>query len=180
MFGRFTERAQKVLVYSQEAAQEFSHGYVGTEHILMGILTEEGAARNILNKMNIKLDDVKELIDEYEGYGDKKTEADQIPLTPRTKRLLELSLMESRTLNHNYIAPEHMLLAMISEPEGVAVTILSSLGADFQRIKKELIDNLNGDQSGSPSDTGAAENSDTPALDQFRKGPHKDGCRRQA
>jgi ATP-dependent Clp protease ATP-binding subunit ClpC len=167
MFGRFTERAQKVLVSSQEAAQEFRHGYVGTEHILMGILKEEGPARKILNKMNIRLEDVKEMIDEYEGYGDKSTEAEQIPLTPRTKRLLELSLLESRNLNHNYIAPEHMLLAMISEPEGVAVTILSSLGADFQRLRKELVEGLNGEQGSSSGEPGTAENSDTPTLDSF-------------
>jgi ATP-dependent Clp protease ATP-binding subunit ClpC len=167
MFGRFTERAQKVLVYSQEAAREFRHGYVGTEHILMGMLTEEGAARKILNKMNIRFEDVKELIDEYEGYGDKSTEADQIPLTPRTKRLLELSLMESRNLNHNYITPEHMLLAMISEPEGVAVTILSSLGADFARIRKEIIESLNGDQGSNAGEAGTVDNSETPTLDQF-------------
>jgi len=167
MFGRFTERAQKVLVYSQEAAREFRHGYVGTEHILMGMLTEEGAARKILNKMNIRFEDVKELIDEYEGYGDKSAEADQIPLTPRTKRLLELSLMESRNLNHNYITPEHMLLAMISEPEGVAVTILSSLGADFSRIRKEIIESLNGDQGSNAGEAGTVDNSETPTLDQF-------------
>jgi len=167
MFGRFTERSQKVLSYAQEAAQQFRHGYVGTEHILMGLLKEEGPAQSVLNKMNINLEDVAELIEEYEGMGDMEFKKEQIQLTPRTKRLLEISLLESRNMNHNYIAPEHMLLALISEPEGVAVTILNSLGADFSRVRKELIDSLNGEQKGSTGESGASTSSDTPSLDQF-------------
>lgn len=147
MFGRFTERAQKVLVFAQKEAQSLQHGYVGTEHILLGILTEDGASHKILNDMNINLDNVKKLIEEYEGKGDMEISRNDIPLTPRTKRLLEISLGEARNLNHNYIGPEHILLALIKESEGVAFTILNNLSADFNKLNKQLIDSLSGEQS---------------------------------
>ncbi len=168
MFGRFTDRAQKVLVYSQEEARKFRHGYVGTEHILLGLLIEEGTAKSVLYNMNIKVEDVRELIDEYEGQGDMDFESNEIPLTPRTKRLLELSLLESRNLGHNYISPEHILLALIRESEGVAFTILNNLGADFEKLRKELIEKLTGEQINSNTgEGGKAVSTDTPTLDQF-------------
>jgi len=167
MFGRFTDRTQKVLVYSQEEAQNFRHGYVGTEHILLGILLEDGSSKKVLNNMNINLEDVRELIEEYEGKGDIDFESNEVPLTPRSKRLLELSLLEARNLSHNYISPEHILLALIRESEGVAFTILNNLGADFNKIRKELIENLTGEQNSSPNDGGKTVNSSTPSLDQF-------------
>lgn len=167
MFGRFTERAQKVLFYAQEEAQALQHGYVGTEHILLGILREDGVAKKFLNDMSINVEAVRNLVEEYEGKGDIDLYKNEIPLTPRTKRLLELSLLEARNLNHNYISPEHILLALIREAEGVAFTILNNLGADFDKLRKELIDNLSGEQSASTSDLGKASNEPTPTLDQF-------------
>ena len=167
IFGRFTDRAQKVLVYSQDEAQNFRHGYVGTEHILLGLLIEGGAAKKVLNNMNINLEDVRELVEEYEGKGEIDFDNNEVPLTPRTKRLLELSLLESRNLSHNYISPEHILLALIRESEGVAFTILNNLGADFDKIRKELIENLTGEQSANSNDVGKTENSSTPSLEQF-------------
>lgn len=167
MFGRFTERAQKVLFYAQEEAQALQHGYVGTEHILLGILREDGVAKKFLNDMGINVESVRNLVEEYEGKGDIDLYKNEIPLTPRTKRLLELSLLEARNLNHNYISPEHILLALIREAEGVAFTILNNLGADFDKLRKELIDNLSGEQSASASDLGKANNEPTPTLDQF-------------
>lgn len=167
MFGRFTERAQKVLFYAQEEAQALQHGYVGTEHILLGILREDGVAKKFLNDMGINVEAVRNLVEEYEGKGDIDLYKNEIPLTPRTKRLLELSLLEARNLNHNYISPEHILLALIREAEGVAFTILNNLGADFDKLRKGLIDNLSGEQSASNSDLGKANNEPTPTLDQF-------------
>jgi ATP-dependent Clp protease ATP-binding subunit ClpC len=167
MFGRFTERAQKVLFYAQEEAQALQHGYVGTEHILLGILREDGVAKKFLNDMGINVEAVRNLVEEYEGKGDIDLYKNEIPLTPRTKRLLELSLLEARNLNHNYISPEHILLALIREAEGVAFTILNNLSADFDKLRKELIDNLSGEQSASTSDLGKANNEPTPTLDQF-------------
>ena len=169
MFGRFTDRAQRVLVFSQEEAQRFKHGYVGTEHILLGLLTEDGTAKKVLNNMNITLEDVRELVEEYEGKGDMDFEKNEVPLTPRTKRLLELSLLESRNLSHNYISPEHILLALIRESEGVAFTILNNLGADFDKLRKELIENLTGEQGSNSNDGSKPVNTDTPSLDQFGK-----------
>ncbi|QAT41429.1 ATP-dependent Clp protease ATP-binding subunit [Clostridium sp. JN-9] len=167
MFGRFTERAQKVLVYAQQEAQSLQHGYVGTEHILLGILDEEGTAKNILNNMGITADGVRELIEEYEGKGDMDLFRNEIPLTPRTKRLLEISLLEARDLNHNYISPEHMLLALIREAEGVAFTILSNLGVDFEKLRKELLESLSGEQNNSVSNSANAAKQDTPTLNQY-------------
>jgi ATP-dependent Clp protease ATP-binding subunit ClpC len=167
MFGRFTERAQKVLVYAQQEAQSLQHGYVGTEHILLGVLNEEGMAKSILNNMGITADGVKELIEEYEGKGDMDLFRNEIPLTPRTKRLLEISLLEARDLNHNYISPEHILLALIREAEGVAFTILNNLGVDFEKLRKELIEGLSGEQNNSVNNSAKAAKQDTPTLDQF-------------
>lgn len=165
---RFTERAQKVIFYAQEEAQKLQHGYVGTEHILLGILKEEGIARKILNDAGITAEDVRELIEEYEGKGDIDLYRNEIPLTPRTKRLLELSLLEARNLNHNYISPEHILLALIRESEGVAFTILSNLNADFDKLRKELLESLSAnEQNTAGSSQGKASDQPTPTLDQF-------------
>lgn len=167
MFGRFTERAQKVLMYAQEEAKNLQHGYVGTEHILLGILREDSMSQNLLNNMNVTLNDVKELIEEYEGKGDIDIYRNEIPLTPRTKRLLELSLLEARNLNHNFICPEHILLALIKESEGVAFTILNNLGVDFEKLRKELLESLSGEQSSTTSNAAKRANEDTPTLNQF-------------
>ncbi|MDW8800205.1 ATP-dependent Clp protease ATP-binding subunit [Clostridium sp. A1-XYC3] len=167
MFGRFTERAQKVLFYAQEEAQSLKHGYVGTEHILLGVLREDGIAKKLLNSMTITVENVRNLVEEYEGKGDMELYKKEIPLTPRTKRLLEMSLLEARTLNHNYISPEHILLALIREAEGVAFTILNNLGADFNKLRKELVDALSGEQSTNSVDTNKGNGEPTPTLDQF-------------
>ncbi|MCY6483527.1 ATP-dependent Clp protease ATP-binding subunit [Clostridium aestuarii] len=168
MFGRFTERAQKVLYYAQEEAQAFKHGYVGTEHILLGLLKEkEGAAKKLLNENNITEDKVKKLVEEYEGKGDINLYRNEIPLTPRTKRLLELSLLEARKLNHNYITPEHILLALIRESEGVAYTILNNLGLNFEKIKDELLREFN--KEGTTAIDKNKINADTPNLDKYSR-----------
>lgn len=168
MFERFTERAQKVLVYAKEESQAFNHGYVGTEHILLGLLKEqEGMSRKILNEEGITIDSVKGLIEEYEGVGDINLIRNEVPLTPRTKRLLELSLVEARNLNHNYISPEHILLALISESEGVAFTILNNLGADFNKLRNAIIAGLNVEQNGVSGIKPEGSSKLAPTLNQY-------------
>jgi len=168
MFDKFTERAQKVLFYAQEDAQLFKHGYVGTEHILLGILKEQdGIAEKCLTDMDVSLEEVRGLIEEYEGMGDIELGKNEIPITPRTKRILEDSLAEARTLNHNYISPEHILLALINQSEGVAFTILSNLGVDFDKLRKELIKGLQGEPQQEKSSGASASKIDTPTLNQY-------------
>ncbi|NLZ48127.1 MAG: ATP-dependent Clp protease ATP-binding subunit [Clostridiales bacterium] len=168
MFGRFSERSQKVLVYAQEEARDFKHGYVGTEHILLGLLREDdGIASRVLNDMGITLEKVKKLIDDFEGKGDFEFFKNEIPLTPRTKRLLELSHIEARNLNHNYITPEHILLALIRESEGVAFTILANLNADFEKIRKEILQSMAGQQQTASVSGGRSKDQSTPNLNQF-------------
>ena len=168
MFGRFSERSQKVLLYAQEEAREFKHGYVGTEHILLGILKEEdGIAKRILNEIAIDAESVKDLIEEFEGKGDMEFLKNEIPLTPRTKRLLELSHVEARNLNHNYIVPEHILLALIRESEGVAYTILTNLGADFEKLRKDIIQSMAGEQKATSGEAAKSKDNSTPTLNQF-------------
>ena len=168
MFDKFTERAQKVLYYAQEDAQLFKHGYVGTEHILLGILKErDGIAEQCLRLMGVSLDEVRGLIEEYEGMGDTELNKNEIPITPRTKRILEDSLTEARALSHNYISPEHILLALIKQSEGVAFTILSNLGVDFDKLRVELIKELQGDVPEESSGRVKAGKVETPTLDQY-------------
>jgi len=170
MFNRFTERAQKVLVYAQEEAGELRHGYVGTEHILLGILKEQdGVCKKSLNDMKISSEGVKKLVLEYEGQGDVEMRRSEIPLTPRTKRLLELSLLEARNLNHNYISPEHILLALIKESEGVAYTILANLGADFGKLKNDILNNWCSEDTPKGSSSKEKEKQGTPNLERFGK-----------
>ena len=167
--NRFNERTEKVLFYAKEEAQMFQHGYIGTEHILLGILKEEnGISKKILNNLGITIDAVRNLIAEYEGKGDIDLYRNEIPLTPRTKRLLEISALEATNLNHNYISPEHILLALIREGEGVAFTILGNLNADFDKLRKEILDRLAAGEGTTPSNNVQnSPNSSTPALDQF-------------
>ncbi len=170
MFNKFTERAQKILVYAQEEAEQLKHGYVGTEHILLGILKEqEGVCKKSLNDMKISSEAVKKLVLEYEGEGDVQMRRNEIPLTPRTKRLLELSLLEARNLNHNYISPEHILLALIREAEGVAYTILANLGADFNKLRSDILNNWSSEDTPKGSLSKEKKEQDTPTLDRFGK-----------
>jgi len=170
MFNKFTERAQKVLVFAQEEAQQLKHGYVGTEHILLGILKEQdGVCKKSLNNMKITSGEVKKLVVEYEGKGDVEMHRNEIPLTPRTKRLLELSLLEARNLNHNYISPEHILLALIRESEGVAYTILANLGADFDILKNDILNNWCSEGNPKGNSPEEKHKHGTPTLDHYGK-----------
>jgi len=143
-YGKFTERAQVVILEAQKESQNFKHGYIGTEHILLGILKEGGDAKELLIKYGIDTKLVMNLIEDYLGLGESLMPKGELLLTPRTKRLFDESFIEAQNLKHNYVSPEHLLLALIKEQEGVAYTILNQLNLDFKSLTKEIIVLLSG------------------------------------
>ena len=144
MFERFTDRARRVVVLAQEEARLLNHNYIGTEHILLGLIHEgEGVAAKALESLGISLEAVRAEVEEFIGQGDSEP-ADQIPFTPRAKKVLELSLREALQLGHNYIGTEHILLGLIREGEGVAAQVLVKLGADLSRVRRQVIQLLSG------------------------------------
>src|SRR5512139_153510 len=170
MFERFTDRARRVVVLAQEEARMLNHNYIGTEHILLGLIHEgEGVASKALESLGISLESVREQVQEIIGQGEEVT-AGQIPFTPRAKKVLELSLREALQLGHNYIGTEHILLGLIREGEGVAAQVLVKLGADLNRVRQQVIQLLSGYQGKEPATAGgpAAEAPSTSlVLDQF-------------
>jgi ATP-dependent Clp protease ATP-binding subunit ClpC len=144
MFERFTDRARRVVVLAQEEARMLNHGYIGTEHLLLGLIHEgEGVAAKTLRAMGINLDAVRKEVQEIIGRG-QEPPAGHIPFTPRAKKVLELSLRESTQLGHNYIGTEHILLGLVREGEGVAAEVLVKLGADLRRVRQQVIQLLRG------------------------------------
>lgn len=138
IFGKFTERAQLVLVEAQKESQYFKHGYIGTEHILLGILKEGGYAKQVLYINGATIEKVRKLIEDYLGFGDIDISVGEMLLNPRAKRLFDDSLAKARIYDHNYINPEHILLALLDDTEGVAYTIFSALKLDLKLIKTEV------------------------------------------
>lgn len=136
--GRFTERTETVILEAKKESCNFRHGYIGTEHILLGILKEGGYAANILNKNNINYNNIREKIESYLGYGEIITTISELLLTPRTKNLLDVSFKYTKNYNHKYINPEHILLALLKEEDGVAYTILLQLETDIKSIINDL------------------------------------------
>ncbi len=167
MFAGFTERSQKAFYLAAEEAQSLGHNFMGTEHVLLGIVKEGGQAARVLNEMGITEDGIRDLIVEFEGRGEPDYNLKEIPLTPRTKRLVEVARAESRGLNHNFVAPEHVLLAIIREGEGVALAILQRLGADINKLRNDILSNLNADAQPGKAAQGRSGNTATPNLDQF-------------
>jgi ATP-dependent Clp protease ATP-binding subunit ClpC len=168
MFERFTDRARRVVVLAQEEARMLNHNYIGTEHILLGLIHEgEGVAAKALESLGISLDAVRQQVEEIIGQG-QQAPSGHIPFTPRAKKVLELSLREALQLGHNYIGTEHILLGLIREGEGVAAQVLVKLGADLNKVRQQVIQLLNGYQSKEPA--GAASESapsTSLVLDQF-------------
>jgi ATP-dependent Clp protease ATP-binding subunit ClpC len=145
VFERFTDRARRVLVLAQEEARLLNHDFIGTEHILLGLIHEtDGVAAKALEQMGIELEDVRAKVEETIGAsvlaGGMSTGSP--PFTPRAKKVLELALREALQLGHNYIGTEHLLLGIVREGEGVAVQVLTSLGADPARVRQEVLDLL--------------------------------------
>ena len=147
MFERFTDRARRVVVLAQEEARMLNHNYIGTEHILLGLLHEgEGVAAKALESLGISLDAVRQQVEEIIGQG-QQAPSGHIPFTPRAKKVLELSLRESLQLGHNYIGTEHILLGLIREGDGVAAQVLVRLGADLNLVRLQVVQLLHGYQA---------------------------------
>ncbi|MBA2318194.1 MAG: ATP-dependent Clp protease ATP-binding subunit [Euzebyales bacterium] len=176
MFERFTDRARRVVVLAQEEARMLNHNYIGTEHILLGLIHEgEGVAAKALESLGISLEGVREQVEEIIGQG-QTAPAGHIPFTPRAKKVLELSLREALQLGHNYIGTEHILLGLIREGEGVAAQVLQKLGADLNRVRTQVIQLLSGYAGGEGAPGGqkagvsggsGEESKGSPVLDQF-------------
>ncbi len=174
MFERFTDRARRVVVLAQEEARLLNHNYIGTEHILLGLIHEgEGVAAKALESLGISLEAVRAQVEEIIGHGGQAPSG-HIPFTPRAKKVLELSLREALQLGHNYIGTEHILLGLIREGEGVAAQVLVKLGADLSRVRQQVIQLLSGyagskETGGAPAGGGSAESapSGSLVLDQF-------------
>src|SRR5688572_26973316 len=170
MFERFTDRARRVVVLAQEEARMLSHNYIGTEHILLGLIHEgEGVAAKALESLGISLEAVRAQVEEIIGQG-QQAPSGHIPFTPRAKKVLELSLREALQLGHNYIGTEHILLGLIREGEGVAAQVLVKLGADLNRVRQQVIQLLSGFQGKETAAAGTAPEgspSSSLVLDQF-------------
>ncbi len=169
MFERFTDRARRVVVLAQEEARLLNHNYIGTEHILLGLIHEgEGVAAKALESLGISLEAVRSQVEEIIGQGGSSPSG-HIPFTPRAKKVLELSLREALQLGHNYIGTEHILLGLIREGEGVAAQVLVKLGADLSRVRQQVIQLLSGYQGGGAAGaagSGAGEKAGTAAGSQ--------------
>ncbi|MEO6956825.1 MAG: ATP-dependent Clp protease ATP-binding subunit [Antricoccus sp.] len=170
MFERFTDRARRVVVLAQEEARMLSHNYIGTEHVLLGLIHEgEGVAAKALESLNISLEAVRQQVEEIIGEG-QQAPSGHIPFTPRAKKVLEYSLREALQLGHTYIGTEHILLGLIREGEGVAAQVLVKLGADLNRVRTQVIQLLQGYQ-GKETATAGGPAEGTPStslvLDQF-------------
>jgi ATP-dependent Clp protease ATP-binding subunit ClpC len=165
-FDKFTDRARKVLTLAQDEAQRFNHNYIGTEHLLLGLVREgEGVAARVLENMNVELAKVRTAVEFIIGRGDRPV-VGEVGLTPRAKRVIELAIDEARRLGHNYIGTEHLLLGLVREGEGIAAGVLESLGVNLDKVRHEVIRVLSQSSSVGP----AAETkraSKTPTVDQL-------------
>jgi ATP-dependent Clp protease ATP-binding subunit ClpC len=171
VFERFTERARQVVVLAQDEARALKHNYIGTEHILLGLLREEeGLAARVLESLDITVEEVRAQVARIVGQGDEVTTG-QIPFTPRAKKVLELALREALSLGHNYIGTEHILLGLVRENEGVAARILLDFDADAEKIRNEIIRMLSGPgrrgQQGAAAGAQGEKQKSSKLLDQF-------------
>ena len=173
MFERFTDRARRVLVLAQEEARLLNHSFIGTEHILLGLIREgEGVAAKALESLGISLEAVREKVEETIGMPSNNPVASSPPFTPRAKKVLELSLREALQLGHNYIGTEHMLLGLVREGEGVAAQVLIQLGAELPKVRQVVIQLMNGSSSretagASVGSSASDAQTGSPILDQF-------------
>jgi ATP-dependent Clp protease ATP-binding subunit ClpC len=153
-FGKFTEEARQALSLAQEEAQRFNHNYIGTEHLLLGLVREgDGAAAKVLRNLGVELNKVRSAVEFIIDRGDRIVLGD-IGLTPRSKKVIELAVDEARRLNHHYIGTEHLLLGLVREGEGIAAGVLESLGVTLEKVRTETLQFLN---QGSSSDSAERE-----------------------
>ncbi|HIS85405.1 MAG TPA: ATP-dependent Clp protease ATP-binding subunit, partial [Candidatus Faecivicinus avistercoris] len=164
-FAQFTDRGQRALRAAQVEAAKLGRSYVGTEHLLLGVLTEPGAAAMVLK--GIELDAVRAEVIQILGRGEEKIEGRQMVYTPRTKKVLEQSVREARELNQNYVSTEHILLALMREREGVAAHVLIKMGVDLSKAREELLRILSG--SDDPASGREASEPQTPVIDQYSR-----------
>src|SRR5512137_1067452 len=165
MFNRFTERARKVIILAKEEAKRFNHDYIGTEHILLGLIREgEGVAAAVLEKMGVSLENIRIEIEKLVQPGPTTQIIGDLPFTPRAKKALELAAEEARSLGHNYIGTEHLLLGLIREEEGVASQVLMNLGLDLATVRNKVMEVLGSELPGFGQ---APAKTKTPALDAF-------------
>jgi ATP-dependent Clp protease ATP-binding subunit ClpC len=165
-FDKFTDRARKVLTLAQDEAQRFNHNYIGTEHLLLGLVREgEGVAARVLENMNVELPKVRTAVEFIIGRGDRPV-VGEVGLTPRAKRVIELAIDEARRLGHNYIGTEHLLLGLVREGEGIAAGVLESLGVSLDKVRHEVIRVLSQSSSAGPAQE-TKRASKTPTVDQL-------------
>ena len=167
-FDKFTERARRVLTLAQEEAQRFNHNYIGTEHLLLGLVREgDGVAAKVLSNLGVELNKVRSAVEFIIGRGERTTSG-EIGLTPRAKRVIELAVDEARRLNHSYIGTEHLLLGLVREGEGIAAGVLESLGVNLERVRGETTRILAQTQpQGAAAGAGGRQTPRTPTLDQL-------------
>ncbi len=167
MFGRFTERAQQVLVLAQEEAKRLNHNFIGTEHLLLGLVREgSGIAARALQNMSIDLNSVRQEVERITPKGEKVIQQG-ISYTPRAKRVVELAIEESQNLGHNYVGTEHLMLGLVREGEGIAAQVLSNMGIDLKRTRKEVIQLLGGEEGTARASEGEKAGPQTPTVDTF-------------
>ncbi|TDX49317.1 ATP-dependent Clp protease ATP-binding subunit [Orenia marismortui] len=167
IFSKFTERARKVIALSQEEARGFNHNYVGTEHLLLGLIREgEGIAAKALLQSSFSLEQLRKKVLQIIGKGKEKITSDNLAFTPRTKKVLNLALEEARRLGHNYVGTEHLLLGLLREGEGIAARVLKEEGAEFNKVKSEVVKLLGGAKTSNNSKYNP-QNRNTRNLDQF-------------
>ena len=165
-FDKFTERARRVLTLAQEEAQRFNHNYIGTEHLLLGLVREgDGVAAKVLANLGIELNKVRSAVEFIIGRGDRAVMG-EIGLTPRAKKVIELAVDEARRLNHHYIGTEHVLLGLVREGEGIAAGVLESLGVNLERVRAETTRILSQSMPQS-AHTGGRTATRTPTVDQL-------------
>jgi ATP-dependent Clp protease ATP-binding subunit ClpC len=178
VFERFTDRARRVVVLAQEEARMLNHNYIGTEHILLGLLNEEeGVAGRALSVLHISLEAVRREVQEIIGVG-QAAATGHIPFTPRAKQVLELALREALQLGHNYIGTEHILLGLVREGEGVAAQVLQKLGADLDRVRQTVIQLVSGYTVGTFAGTKPVEETTRPVEETTREVPLCPTCSR--
>src|SRR5687768_6084342 len=146
MFDRFTDRAKKVMSLARQEAQKFNHEYIGTEHVLLGLVQEgSGVAANVLKNMNIDLKRIRAEIEKIVKGSPTMVTQGNLPFTPRAKKVLELAVEEASNLGHNYIGTEHLLLGLIKENEGIAARVLLNLGVKLEEVREEILEFLGAD-----------------------------------
>src|SRR5712672_4025217 len=143
MYERFTDRARKVMQLANQEAQRFNHEYVGTEHVLLGLIKEgSGVAANVLRNLDVDLRKIRNEVEKIVQAGPEMVTMGKLPQTPRAKKVIEYAIEEARNLNHNYVATEHLLLGLLREQEGVAAQVLMNLGLKLEEVREEVLNLL--------------------------------------